>query len=263
MANVGVIILIASSIIFLFIVIPLIFASIKVIPEFERAIILRLGKFVEVKGPGLIWIIPGVDKITKVDLRIQVYDARMIKIITKDNVRADVDSFVYYRVIDPKLAILKVKNYVVAVQNLAKTVLRDVLGSAELDGILAQSNELTMAIQKEIDEKTSGWGIKVGEVAISDVLLPKEMQRAIAKQAEAERERRARIIVAQGEAMAAEKMLEAAEIYEKSPITLKLREFQTLYDIAREKNLVVVTSGTNMDEIGQMIALNKGKINKG
>jgi regulator of protease activity HflC (stomatin/prohibitin superfamily) len=255
----GIIILIAIVVIFLFIILPFIMAAIKILPEYERGIVLRLGKFVSVKGPGLFWIIPGIDKITKVDLRIIVYDARMIKIITKDNIRADVNSFVYYRVIEPKLAILQVKDYISATQNLAKTVLRDVLGGAELDGILAQSSELTLAIQKEIDEKSDGWGIKVSDVAISDVILPKEMERAIAKQAEAERERRARIILAQGEAAAATKMLEAAKIYEKSPITLKLREFQTLYDIAREKNLVVVTSSTNVKDLGEIIAINKSK----
>jgi regulator of protease activity HflC (stomatin/prohibitin superfamily) len=257
--SVGIIILVAVVVIFLFIILPFIKAAIKILPEYERAIVLRLGKFVNVRGPGLIWIIPGIDKIIKVDLRINVYDARTIKIITKDNIRADVDSFVYYRVIDPKLAILQVKNYVAATQNLAKTVLRDVLGGAELDGILSQSAELTLAIQKEIDEKSDGWGIKVSDVAISDVILPVEMQRAIAKQAEAERERRARIIIAQGEATAAKKMLEAAKVYEKSPITLKLREFQTLYDIAREKNLIVVTSSTNVKEIGEIIALSNSK----
>lgn len=255
----GIIILIAVVVIFLFVILPFIMAAIKILPEYERGIVLRLGKFASVKGPGLFWIIPGIDKITKVDLRIIVYDARMIKIITKDNIRADVNSFVYYRVIEPKLAVLQVKDYISATQNLAKTVLRDVLGGAELDGILAQSSELTLAIQKEIDEKSDGWGIKVSDVAISDVILPKEMERAIAKQAEAERERRARIIIAQGEATAAKKMLEAAKIYEKSPITLKLREFQTLYDIAREKNLVVVTSSTNVKDLGEIIAISKSK----
>ena len=255
----GIIILIAVVFIFLFVILPFIMAAIKILPEYERGIVLRLGKFVSVKGPGLFWIIPGIDKITKVDLRINVYDARMIKIITKDNIRADVNSFVYYRVIDPKLAVLQVRDYVSATQNLAKTVLRDVLGGAELDGILAQSAELTLAIQKEIDEKSDGWGIKVSDVAISDVILPQEMQRAIAKQAEAERERRARIIIAQGEATAAKKMLEAAQIYEKSPITLKLREFQTLYDIAREKNLIVVTSNVNVKDLGEIIAISKSK----
>ncbi len=261
-SNIGIVVL--SVLIVLFVVIlPILVKAITVCSEYERAVVLRLGRFTGIKGPGLFWIIPGIDKVQKVDLRIMVYDARMIKIITKDNIRADVDSFVYYRVIDPQLAVLQVENFVIATQNLAKTVLRDVLGGAELDDILAQSAELTLAIQKEIDEKTDGWGIKVSDVAISDVILPREMQRAIAKQAEAERERRSRIIIAEGEALAAKKMLEAAEIYQKSPITLKLREFQTLYDVAREKNLVVVTNTTNAEEIGNILAISKTKEKEG
>lgn len=238
---------------------PLLAASIKIIKEYERVVIFRFGRFSGIKGPGVIWIIPGIDKIRKVDLRTISYDARTIKVITKDNIRCDIDSFVYYRVIDPKKAILEVENYVYATQNLAKTVLRDVLGHAELDDLLTKSREFTLQIQEEIDEKTNPWGIKVSEVAISDVILPIEMQRVIAKQAEAERERRARIIVADGEYLAAEKMLQAAEVYAKSPITLKLRELQTLTDIAREKNLVVVTTLTDVDKLGNIIALTKKK----
>ncbi len=237
-------------------------ASIKIVKEYERAIVFRLGRFLAVKGPGLFWIIPGIDKIVKVDLRTITYDARMIKVITRDNIRCDIDSFVYYRVVDPQKAILEVENYTYATQNLAKTVLRDILGHAELDDLLTKTREFTLQIQEEIDEKTDPWGIKVSEVAISDVILPKEMQRAIAKQAEAEREKRARIIVASGESLAAEKMLQAAEIYAKSPITLKLRELQTLTDIAREKNLVVVTSTTDVRELGNIIALTRERPKK-
>ncbi|UCE96123.1 MAG: slipin family protein [Candidatus Bathyarchaeota archaeon] len=238
-------------------------SSIRIVKEYERAVIFRLGRLIDAKGPGLILLIPGVDRPRVVDLRTITYDARMIKIITKDNIRCDVDSFVYYRVVDPKKAINEVENYVHATQMLAKTVLRDVLGHAELDDLLTKTVELTKDIQEEIDEMTDPWGIKVSAVAISDVLLPAEMQRAIAKQAEAEREKRARIIVAEGEYIAAEKMAQAAEVYGKSPITLKLRELQTLTDIAREKNLVVVTSTTDLRELGNIVALTRTAMGKG
>lgn len=239
----------------LVIVIIVAYYSIRVVREYERAVIFRLGRLIGAKGPGLVLLIPGVDRPRIVDLRTITYDARLIKIITKDNIRCDVDSFVYYRVVDPIKAVNEVEDYVHATQMLAKTVLRDVLGHAELDDLLTKTEEFTNNIQEEIDEMTNPWGIKVSSVAISDILLPAEMQRAIAKQAEAEREKRARIIIAEGEYIAAEKMEQAAEVYSKSPITLKLRELQTLTDIAREKNLIVVTSTTDPRELGNIIAM--------
>ncbi len=238
-----------------FIVIVLIAASVRIIKEYERAVIFRWGRFLGIKGPGLFWIIPGLDKTQVVDLRTVTYDARTIKVITKDNIRCDVDSFVFYRVVDPKLAVLEIENYIWAIRNLAKTVLRDVLGTVDLDDLLARTQDLTLRIQREIDEKTDTWGIKVSDVAISDVILPQEMQRAIAKQAEAERERRSRIIVAEGEFMAAEKMVKAAERYAESPIALKIRELQTLQEIAREKNLVVVTTTVDAESMGKMFSV--------
>ena len=250
----GIIFLLVIALIF---IISYTIAAIKTLKEYERALVFRLGRFVGMKGPGLIWIIPKIDKIMKIDLRTVTYDARTIRVITKDNIRCDVDSFVYYRVVDPKKAVLEVEDYIVATQNLAKTVLRDVLGSAELDEILANTSEFTLKIQTEIDEKTNPWGIKVSDVAVSDIILPKNLQRAIAKQAEAERERRSRIIIAEGEFMAANKMMKAAEIYSKSPIALKLRELHTLTDIARERNLVVVTSTANIGELGNMIGMTR------
>jgi len=237
------------------IILFILMASIKIVKEYERAVVFRLGHLLGAKGPGLVIIAPGVDRAQIVDLRTITYDARMIKIITRDNIRCDVDSFVYFHVTDPIKAVCEVEDYIVATQMLAKTVLRDVLGHAELDDLLIKSTEFTEQIQKEIDEITDPWGIKVSSVAISDVLLPEGMQRAIAKQAEAEREKRARIIVAEGEYIAAEKMAQAAEVYSKSPITLKLRELQTLTDIAREKNLVVVTSTTDLKELGNIVAM--------
>ena len=230
--------------------------------EYERAVIFRLGRLIGAKGPGLVFILPGIDKPRIVDLRTITYDARLIKIITKDNIRCDVDSFVYYRVVDPIKAVNEVEDYVHATQMLAKTVLRDVLGHAELDDLLTKTEEFTKNIQEEIDELTNPWGIKVSSVAISDILLPEEMQRAIAKQAEAEREKRARIIVAEGEYIAAEKMAQAAEVYGKSPITLKLRELQTLTDISREKNLIVVTTTTDLHELGNIVAMARATADK-
>jgi regulator of protease activity HflC (stomatin/prohibitin superfamily) len=254
---------ILALLVFIIVILIILGSSIKIVREYERAVIFRLGRIVGAKGPGLILLIPGIDRPRVVDLRTITYDARMIKIITKDNIRCDVDSFVYYRVVDPIKAICDVEDYVHATQMLAKTVLRDVLGHAELDDLLTKTIELTKDIQEEIDEMTDPWGIKVSAVAISDVLLPAEMQRAIAKQAEAEREKRARIIVAEGEYIAAEKMAQAAEVYGKSPITLKLRELQTLTDIAREKNLVVVTSTTDLRELGNIVALTRTAVGKG
>lgn len=248
---------ISAVLVVLIIVIPLLMASIKIVREYERGVLFRLGRLVGAKGPGLFFIIPGFDRIRVIDLRTVTYDARMIKVITKDNIRCDIDSFVYYRVVDPVKAVIEVEDYVSATQNLSKTVLRDILGHAELDDLLTKTPELTKQIQQEIDEMTDPWGIKVSAVVISDVILPIEMQRAIAKQAEAERERRSRIIVAEGEYMAAEKMTEAAELYGKNPMALKLRELQTLAEISREKNLIVVTSTTNLNELGNIAALTR------
>ena len=232
-------------------------ASIKVVREYERGVLFRLGRLVGAKGPGLFFIIPGVDRIRVIDLRTVTYDARMIKVITKDNIRCDIDSFVYYRVIDPVKAVMEVEDFVGATQNLSKTVLRDILGHAELDDLLTKTPELTKQIQQELDEVTDPWGVKVSAVVISDVILPVEMQRAIAKQAEAERERRSRIIVADGEYMAAQKMTEAAEIYAKNPMSLRLRELQMLTEISREKNLIVVTSSSDVREVGNVAALTR------
>lgn len=246
----------------LIIVVGLLSSSIKIVREYERGVIFRLGRLVGAKGPGLFFIIPGFDKMRIVDLRTITYDARMIKVITRDNIRCDIDSFMYYRVVDAVKAVCEVEDYTRATETLSKTVLRDIMGHAELDDILAKTPELTKQIQSEIDEMTDPWGIKVSAVAISDVILPIEMQRAIAKQAEAERERRSRIIIAEGEYMAAEKMAQAAEVYGKSPITLKLRELQTLTDIAREKNLVIVTSTTDLREMGNIVAVTRATLEK-
>lgn len=219
----------------------ILFWAIKIIREYERAVIFRLGKLLGVKGPGLFFIIPIIDSIVKVDLRTGVIDVPKQRVVTKDNVTVDVDAVVYYRVNDPEKAIVHVENYKLATSLLAQTTLRDVLGQVELDHLLSKREEINKKIQKILDEATDVWGMKVSGVTIRDVSLPEEMLRAIAKQAEAERERRARIIMAEGEMQASKKMAEAAELYGKHPAAIKLRELQTLAEIARERNLIVIS----------------------
>lgn len=216
-------------------------ACLRIVREYERAVKFRLGRFVGVKGPGIFFVVPGFEKFIKVDLRTVTLDVPKQRVITKDNVTVDVDAVVYMRVMNPGDAILKVEHYIMATSLLAQTTLRDVLGQADLDDLLTKREELNVRIQKVIDEATDPWGIKVSSVTIKDVSLPEAMLRAIAKQAEAERERRSRIIMAEGEYEAAKKMAEAARQYQENPSAMRLRELQTISEIAREKNLIVVT----------------------
>lgn len=225
-------------------VLIIIYASIKIIREYERAVIFRLGRLLGVKGPGIFFLIPLVDSMIKVDLRTTVIDVSKQRLITKDNITVDVDAVLYYRVSDPQKAIVQVEDYEDATRLLAQTTLRDILGQVDLDYLLSQRDELNKRIQKILDMATDPWGIKVTGVTIKDASLPEEMMRAIAKQAEAERERRSRIIIAGGELEASKKMTEAASLYQKVPMAMKLRELQTLTEIAREKNLIVVPSGS-------------------
>ncbi len=237
--------------------------SIKILREYERAVKFRLGRFSGIKGPGIFFIIPGIEKLMKVDLRTITLDVPKQRVVTKDNVSVNVDAVVYMRVVNPSDAIMKVEHYIIATSLLAQTMLRDVLGQSELDELLSKRDELNTRLQKILDEATDVWGIKVSSVTIRDVSLPDEMMRAIAKQAEAERERRSRVIMAQGEFEAAKKMSEAARQYEENPAALRLRELQTLTEIAREKNLIVVTPtqvGTQLGEVaGLTSALRKTK----
>ncbi len=237
-------------------------SSIKIVREYERAVKFRLGRFVGVRGPGIFFVIPGLEKFIKVDLRTVTLDVPKQRIVTKDNVTVDVDAVVYLRVVDPGSAILKVENYLLATSLLAQTTLRDVLGQSELDELLSKRDEINKRLQSLIDEATDPWGIKVSAVTIRDVALPTEMLRAIAKQAEAERERRSRIIMAEGEFEAAKRMAEAAQQYERVPAALKLRELQTLVEIAREKNLVVVAPAQLGETIGLISAIDKKKKEK-
>jgi regulator of protease activity HflC (stomatin/prohibitin superfamily) len=232
-------------------------SAIKIVREYERGVIFRLGRYVGTKGPGLFFILPLADKFIKVDLRILAFDIPKQRVITKDNVSVDVDAAVYYRVFDPAKAILQVENYFEATNLLSQTTLRDVLGQVELDDLLTKREALSKKVGEILDTYTDPWGVKVTTVAIKDVSIDEIMLRAIAKQAEAEREKRARIIIADGEYIAAEKISAAAEKYSTSA-ALRLRELQTLTDIAKEKNMVVVTAAGATEDVGRIASIVKG-----
>jgi regulator of protease activity HflC (stomatin/prohibitin superfamily) len=228
-------------------------SAIKIMAEYQRIVVFRLGRLIGIKGPGLVFIIPIIDSYIKLDLRTRVIDVPKQRVITEDNVTVDVDAVVYFRITDPEKAVVEVQRYDVATSLLAQTTLRDVLGQQDLDELLSQREELNKSLQTIIDQGTDPWGIKVSAVTIRDVALPEEMLRAIAKQAEAEREKRSRIIIAEGEFQASQKMLDAAKLYEQAPIALRLRELQTLQEIAREKNLIIVPGG----DIGKVAGIAK------
>jgi regulator of protease activity HflC (stomatin/prohibitin superfamily) len=215
--------------------------AIKIVREYERVVIFRLGRFSGVKGPGIFFILPIIDRAMKLDLRVFTIDVAKQVVITRDNVSVEVDAVIYYRIVDPARAIIQVNNYNLATSLLAQTTLRDVLGQIELDDLLAKREELNKRLQEILDRHTDPWGIKVTAVTLRDVALPENLRRAIAKQAESEREKRSRIILADGELQASKTMTDAARLYEEVPAALKLRELQTLVDIAREKTLIVVT----------------------
>lgn len=215
-------------------------SMIRILREYERGVIFRLGRLIGVKGPGLIILIPFIDKMVRVPLRTVVMDVPPQDVITKDNVSVKVNAVVYFRVVAPDKAIIEVENYLYATSQLAQTTLRSVLGEAELDELLSQREYLNHKLQKIIDEQTDPWGIKVSAVEIKHVDLPQEMQRAMARQAEAERERRAKIINAEGEFQASTRLAEAAEILAKNPITIQLRYLQTLSEISTENASTVV-----------------------
>ncbi|MDI9417637.1 slipin family protein [Methanothrix sp.] len=230
-----------STILPLFVVLAILSQAIKIVREYERVVIFRLGRFSGVKGPGIFFIIPIIDRVILLDLRVFTIDVAKQVVITRDNVSVEVDAVIYYRVVDPARAIIQVENYRVATSLLSQTTLRDVLGQIELDDLLSKRDELNKKLQEILDQHTDPWGIKVTAVTLRDVALPESMRRAIAKQAESEREKRSRIILADGEFQASKTMTDAARLYEEVPAALKLRELQTLVDIAREKTLIVVT----------------------
>src|SRR6201981_2717567 len=209
---------------------------IRILREYERGVIFRLGKLIGAKGPGLIFLIPIVDRMVKMDLRVVTIDVAKQEIMTKDNVPATVDAVVYFRVVDPMAAVVKVENYWKATSLIAQTTLRSVLGQSPLDDLLSQRDVINLKLQEIIDKQTEPWGIKVTAVEVKDVALPDSMKRAMAKQAEAERERRAKIVNAEGEFQAAEKMVQAASMMSKEPIALQLRFLQTMREISSEHN---------------------------
>lgn len=215
-------------------------AAIKVVQEYERGVIFRLGRLIGAKGPGLFFIIPIIDRMVKVDLRVVTLDVPSQEAITKDNVTVRVNAVVFFHVVDPSSAIVQVEDFRQAVFNIGQTTLRNVLGQSELDDLLSNREEVNRKLQTIIDETTEPWGVKVGIVEVKDVELPPSMVRAMAKQAEAEREKRAKIVHAQGEYDAAETLAEAAEMMSKHPVSIQLRYLQTLTEISVEKNSTII-----------------------
>ena len=224
-------------IIFLFILAA---SAIKVLREYERGVIFRLGRLIGAKGPGIFFIIPGVDKMLRISLRLVTLDIPPQDVITRDNVSIKVNAVVYFRVVDPNKAVVEVENYLYATSQLAQTTLRSVVGQVELDELLAQREKINMQLQDILDNHTEPWGIKVSLVETKQVDLPEEMRRAIARQAEAERERRAKIIHADGEFQAAEKLAQAAHVISTNPAAIQLRFLQTLTEVATEKNSTTI-----------------------
>jgi regulator of protease activity HflC (stomatin/prohibitin superfamily) len=210
--------------------------ALRILREYERGVIFRLGKLLGAKGPGLIILIPVVDRMVKMDLRVVTIDVAKQEVMTRDNVPVTVDAVVYFRVVDPISAVVKVENFWKATSLIAQTTLRSVLGQAPLDDLLSQREAINQKLQEIIDRQTGPWGVKVTAVEVKDVSLPDSMKRAMAKQAEAERERRAKIVNAEGEFQAAEKMVQAAAMISKEPIALQLRFLQTMREISSEHN---------------------------
>ena len=246
----------AGTIITIIIALIIIAYSIRVIREYQRAVVFRLGHLIGAKGPGLIFLIPLIDRAVIVDLRVVTLDVPKQKIITMDNVTVDVDAVVYLRVNEPNNAVVKVNDYRMASSLLSQTTLRDLIGQTTFDDILSKREELNKRMQEILDAATDPWGVKVSSVAIRDVSLPENMHRAIAKQAEAEREKRSRIIIAEGELTAAEKMEQAANFYTRNMAAMRLRELQTWTEVARERNMIVVTGGDSSD-MGALLGMIK------
>jgi regulator of protease activity HflC (stomatin/prohibitin superfamily) len=216
--------------------VAILLSGLKVLNEYERAVVFRLGRLTPFRGPGVIFVIPIIERAVRIDLRVVTLDIAPQDVITRDNVSIKVSAVLYFRVLDPSRAVTEVANYLFATTQLAQTTLRSVGGQTELDELLAQRDKLNARIQEIVDAQTEPWGVKVTLVELKNIDLPQDMQRAIAAQAEAERERRAKVIAAEGEFQAAQRLAEAAEIMNKSPVTLQLRYLQTLKEIAAEHN---------------------------
>ena len=239
-------------------IVGLLAASLRILREYERGVVFMLGRFWKVKGPGLVVIIPGIQQMVRVDLRTVVFDVPSQDVISRDNVSVKVNAVVYFRVIDPAKSILQVEDYLVATSQLAQTTLRAVLGKHELDDMLAERERLNQDIQQLLDAQTDAWGIKVSNVEIKHVDIDESMVRAIAKQAEAERERRAKVIHAEGELQASEKLLAAAEILAAKPQAMQLRYLQTLASIAGDKSSTIVFP-VPVDMVGPLLEVLKGR----
>jgi regulator of protease activity HflC (stomatin/prohibitin superfamily) len=233
--------MISGSFVFLVAVIAVFFVlTVKVLNEYERGVIFRLGRIIGAKGPGLIILIPLIDRMIRVDLRTITLDVPPQDIITRDNVTIKVNAVIYFRVVDPNRAIVEVENYLLATSKLAQTTLRSVIGQVEMDELLSARDAVNHKLQVILDTQTENWGIKVANVEVKQIDLPIDMQRAMARQAEAERDRRAKVINAEGELQASQKISEAAQVMEKHPIALQLRYLQTLTEISSEKSTTMI-----------------------
>jgi regulator of protease activity HflC (stomatin/prohibitin superfamily) len=230
----------ASAIVILLFLIFVLSSAIRILREYERGVVFRLGRLISVRGPGLILLIPVIDKMVKVSLRTVVMDVPPQDIITEDNVSIKVNAVVYFRVLQPQKAIVEVENYLIATSQFSQTTLRSVLGQSELDDLLSQREKINQKLQQIIDTHTEPWGIKVSNVEVKQIDLPQEMQRAMAKQAEAERERRSKVIAAEGEFQASQRLADAARILSDQPSALTLRYLQTLREIATENNSTTI-----------------------
>lgn len=229
-----------SSIFLIIVLISLLASAVKIVQEYERGVIFRLGRLVGARGPGLFFIIPIIDRMMKVDLRVVTLDVPSQEAITRDNVTVRVNAVVFFRVVDPSAAIVQVEDFRQATWNISQTTLRNVLGQSELDDLLSKRDEVNHKLQQIIDDSTEPWGIKVSNVEVKDVELPQSMVRAMAKQAEAEREKRAKIVHAEGEFEASKRLSEAADIMTQHPVSVQLRYLQTLTEISVEKNSTII-----------------------
>ncbi len=250
------------AIVFILIIGLIVFSGIRVLYEYERGVIFRLGRLAGTKGPGFKWIIPGIDKMLKISLRVITMDVPPQDVITKDNVSVKVNAVVYFRVMEPEKAVVQVENYLYATSQLAQTTLRSVLGQVELDELLAERETLNLKLQDVLDKQTDAWGIKVTLVEVKYVDLPQEMQRAMARQAEAERERRAKVIAAEGEYQASTKLSEASNILSRNPMALQLRYLQTMIEMSSEKSSTIVLP-LPIDLLTPFLGLNKNTGEKG
>lgn len=245
----------------IFILLPVLYIimSVKILNEYERGVIFRLGRLIGAKGPGIILVFPVIDTMRKIDLRVVTMDVPSQDVITKDNVSIKVNAVVYFRVMTPNQAVVEVENYLYATSQLAQTTLRSVLGQSELDELLSHRDKINHELQTILDKQTDSWGIKVSSVEVKHIDLPQEMQRAMAKQAEAERERRAKVINSVGEFQAAEKLVSAAKMIEESPIALQLRYLQTLVELASSNNNSSTIMPIPIDILSAFVGTKKDK----